>query len=111
MTVMQFLEVCLPLIKQRLKMSKEEQKQTALLQAGGVPAAELTLEEQQARLEMYEGVFQEYQEMVVQFGCVCGGGGGLRVCGLCFKSTRRWWSSSGSSVCGLTLLVDAALRY
>jgi hypothetical protein len=71
MTVMQFLEVFLPLIKQRLKLSKEEQKQAALLQAGGVPAAELTLEEQQARLEMYEGVFQEYQEMVVQFGCVC----------------------------------------
>ena len=69
MTVVQTLEVGLPIIKGRMRVMAEEKKLREQLGDGAV-LPRLSPEEEQSKLEQYEGVFSEYQEMVVQFGYV-----------------------------------------
>jgi hypothetical protein len=74
MTLVQTIEVGMPIVKNRLRIAAEEKKMRDQMSAAGddgllvVPA--LSPEEDQSKLDTYEGVFAEYQEMVVQFGYV-----------------------------------------
>jgi hypothetical protein len=69
MTLVQTIEVGMPLIKNRLRIAAEEKKLREELGEGAV-IADMSPAEEESKLEKYEGVFAEYQEMVVQFGYV-----------------------------------------
>lgn len=72
MTVVQGMEVGIPVLKAKYKAWQEEREmQRKMLDAGQTgPVAEMCEEEKQAKCEEYPGVFEEYQEMVIQFGYV-----------------------------------------
>ena len=69
MTLVQTIEVGMPLLKNRIRIAQEEKKLREELGEGAVIAA-MSAAEEESKLEKYEGVFAEYQEMVVQFGYV-----------------------------------------
>ena len=74
MTVVQFLEVGLPLLKKKWKLAKGEAHLRQKMSAEGLDSdgviEKMKPEEEEASLQKFEGVFSEYQEMVVQFGYV-----------------------------------------
>lgn len=73
MFVQQSMEIGMPHLKAWLRHWKEEREMKKKLKEMGedaVPIMELTPEEEQAKMEEFEGVFDDYQEMVQQFGYV-----------------------------------------
>lgn len=74
MTIVQFLEVGLPLLKKKWKLAKGEAHLRQKMSAEGLESdgviEKMKPEEEEASLEQFAGVFSEYQEMVVQFGYV-----------------------------------------
>mmetsp|Transcript_9072 Transcript_9072/g.21112 ORF Transcript_9072/g.21112 Transcript_9072/m.21112 type:complete len:722 (-) Transcript_9072:33-2198(-) len=74
MTVAQVLEVGLPIFKNRMRIRQEEMTIRKQMEEDGgdlnAIMPELSEEEAQSKMDAYEGVFAEYQEMVVQFGYV-----------------------------------------
>jgi hypothetical protein len=74
MTVVQFLEVGLPMLKHKWKLAKGEADLRQKMSAAGLESdgviEKMKPEEEEAALQQFEGVFSEYQEMVVQFGYV-----------------------------------------
>jgi len=69
MTLVQTIEVGMPLVKNRWRVKSEEKKMLALKGPDYV-VPQLSQEEEESKLDQYDGVFAEYQEMVVQFGYV-----------------------------------------
>jgi len=74
MTLVQTIEVGMPLLKNRMNVAKEEAALRQRLADKGLPSdgpiEPMKPEEEENKLEAFEGVFPEYQEMVVQFGYV-----------------------------------------
>jgi len=71
-----FMEFCVPLIKAKLAIAKEEKEFRAAQEksAGGVSAVEelppLCNAEYEAKLEPYDGPFGDYNELIIQYGYV-----------------------------------------
>ena len=65
-------QVGLPVFKAKMRAwSEEKEMKRKMLETGDTgPIIEMCEEEKQSKMEVYGGVFEEYQEMVIQFGYV-----------------------------------------
>eukprot|EP00960_Hanusia_phi_P041653 755100-Hanusia_phi.AAC.6 len=72
LTIAQFMEVGLPIMKNRVRIFlKERAAKSYEVQSDEVEnALVMSPEEKESKLDKYSGVFEEYQEMVIQFGYV-----------------------------------------
>eukprot|EP00282_Hemiselmis_andersenii_P037798 CAMPEP_0169443350 /NCGR_PEP_ID=MMETSP1042-20121227/9308_1 /TAXON_ID=464988 /ORGANISM="Hemiselmis andersenii, Strain CCMP1180" /LENGTH=683 /DNA_ID=CAMNT_0009554571 /DNA_START=182 /DNA_END=2229 /DNA_ORIENTATION=+ len=69
MTVVQTIEVGVPVLKAKHREWAEEQEMRKKMGENAV-IVPMSEEEKQSKMEPYDGVFEEYQEMVIQFGYV-----------------------------------------
>uniref|UniRef100_A0A0C3TDD7 Anoctamin transmembrane domain-containing protein n=1 Tax=Guillardia theta (strain CCMP2712) TaxID=905079 RepID=A0A0C3TDD7_GUITC len=72
LTIAQFMEVGLPIMKNRVRIFLKERaaKSHEVQSEEAENVMVMSQEEKQSKLDQYSGVFEEYQEMVIQFGYV-----------------------------------------